>query len=474
VLCAAVAVAFTAAFPSARQTPDRTRPPQPGPAPALKIPAIQKQTLSNGLPVWIVEMHEVPVVDVSVVVRSGAGADPAGRFGAAHYTAAMLDEGAGARMALELADAIEYLGASLSTSSTFDASFVRLHSLVSTLDAALPILGDVVLRPTFPQAEMDRLRSERLTSLLQVRDNPAQLASNAYVRLLYGAAHRYGTPVMGTETTNKAMTVDDLRQFHAAHYRPQNAHLLVVGDVTAASVLPALEKVFGGWKGGGAVPRPALPPAAPPQARQVYLVDKPGAPQSQIRVATIGVQRRTPDYFVIDVMNTILGGSFSSRLNQNLREEHGYSYGAASAFGMRLSPGPFVAQAGVQTDKTGESLVEFFKELDRMKTAVPEAELTRARNLQALGFPGSFETTSDMAGQLIDLIVYELPESFFNEYVPKVQAVASSDVSRAAGQYLQTDRMLVVIAGDLKTIEQPVRATGIAPVTVVSADEVLK
>lgn len=458
----------------AQTTPDRSKPPAPGAAPQLEIPAIQKHTLSNGLPVWIVEMHEVPVVDVSLIVKSGAAADPAGRFGVAHFTAEMLDEGAGSLDALALADAIDMLGASLTTGASFDASTVRLHALVSTLDAALPIMADVALRPTFPQTDLDRLRAERLTALLQLRDNPSQLATAAFNRLLYGADHRYGTGVMGTEATNKAFTADDLRGFHAAHFQPQNAHLLVVGDVTAATVLPALERAFGGWTNTGEVPRPALPAAAQPRARQVFLVDRPGAPQSQIRIGAIGVPRSTPDYHAIDVANTMLGGSFSSRLNQNLREKHGYSYGAGSQFAMRQAAGPFVALSGVQTDKTREALGEFFNELGGMAQPAPTDELARAKNLGALSFPGSFETTTDMAGHLIDLVVYGLPESFFNEYVQKTEAVTAADVQRVAREHIRPDRVIVVVAGDLATIEQPVRAAKLGPVTVVSADDVLR
>jgi zinc protease len=470
----AIVVTMTTAAVFTQGGPDRSRPPASGPAPALSIPAIQKQALSNGLPVWIVEMHEVPVVNVSLIVRSGAAADPTGQFGAASFTAAMLDEGAGTRDALELADAIDSLGASLTTSSSFAASSVRLHALVSTLGTALPIMADVALRPSFPQTDLDRLRGERLTTLLQLRDNPAQLATAAFSRLLYGAAHRYGTGAMGTESTNKALSAGDLRAFHAAHYQPSNAHLLVVGDVTAAAVMPALERAFGAWKNAGTVPTPTLPSTAPIKARQIYLIDKPGAAQSQIRIGSVGVARHTPDYHAIDVANTMLGGSFSSRLNLNLREKNGYSYGAGSQFAMRQQPGPFLALAGVQSDKTREALVEFFNELTGMSTPPPAEELTRVRNLQALGFPGAFETTTGMAAQLIDLVVYGLQESFFNEYVPKIQAVTAADVQRVARQHIQPDRVIVVIAGDLKAIEAPIRAAKLGPVTVVSAEDVLK
>jgi zinc protease len=463
-----------AAAPSAQQAPDRSKPPVPGPAPSLRVPPIQKRTLSNGLPVWIVEMHEVPVVDVTLIVKSGAAADPAGKYGLANFTASMLDEGAGTRNSLDLADAIDFLGASLSTGSSWDSSSVQLHTPVAKLDAALPLWADVVLRPTFPQNELDRVRKERLTTILQTRDSAPALASTAFARLVYGPRHRFGTPAMGNEVSNTEMQVSELKDFYTSHYQPQNAYLLVVGDITPAGVLPKLEQALGSWKNAGPIAKPALPAATQHGARQLYLVDKPGAAQSAIRLGWIGVARSSPDYFVLDVMNTILGGSFTSRLNQNLREEHGYTYGASSVFDMRGAPGPFFATANVQTDKTVESLREFFKELDGMHQPVPADELRRARNLEALSFPGAFETTGGMAGNLSELAVYGLPESFFSEYVPKIQAITAADVERAAKQYLQTNKFAVVVVGDLSKIEKPIRDANFGPVKVVTLDEILK
>jgi len=458
----------------AQQAPDRSKPPATGPAPALKVPPVQKRALPNGLPVWIVEMHEVPVVDLTLIVRSGSASDPAGKYGLASFTAAMLDEGAGTRDALSLADAIDFLGATLSTGSTWDASNVRLHTPLSKLDAALPLWADVLLKPTFADSEVERLRKERLTNILQTRDNASSLASAAFGRLVYGPRHRFGTPGMGNEASNSEMQSSELKDFYAKNYQPQNAYLLVVGDVTPDSIVPKIEKAIGAWKNAGPITKPTLPTATQPTARQIYLVDKPGAAQSAIRIGWVGVARTNPDYFVLDVMNTILGGSFTSRLNQNLREEHGYAYGASSSFDMRATPGPFVAAANVQTDKTVESLREFFKELDGMRQPVPADELKRARNLEALGFPGAFETTNGMAGNLSDLAIYGLPESFFTEYVPKIQAVTVADVERAAKQYLQSDKFAVVVVGDLSKIEKPIRDANFAPVRVVAVDEILK
>jgi predicted Zn-dependent peptidase len=473
---AAIALAALAAATGvvAQQGPDRSKPPAPGPAPSLKLPPIQKRALSNGLPVWIVEMHEVPLANVSLIVRAGAMADPAGKLGVAHFTAAMLDEGAGSRSALELADAIEFLGASISTGSSFDAATVRLQAPVARIDAALPLMADVAVRPAFAANEVERLKKERLTSLLQARDSAGTLADAAFARVLFGPRHRYGTLGMGNESSNGEMTPQDLRSFHAAHYQPRNSHLLVVGDVTAATVLPQLERAFGSWKNAGATPAAKLDAAAQHAARQVYLVDKPGAAQSEIRIGWIGVPRSTPDYYALQVLNTALGGSFSSRLNLNLREQHGYSYGAGSYFDMRIGAGPFAALAAVQTDKTVESLQEFFKELDGIILPMPADELARARNYLALGYPAGFETTAGMASNLISMIVHGLPETFFNEYVSRIQAVTPADVLRVAKQYIQPDRFAVVVVGDLAKIEKPIRALNLGNVRVLTADEILK
>ena len=419
------------AAPALAQVTDRSVAPTPGPVPALTPPAVQKRTLSNGLPVWIVEMHKVPVANVTLAIKTGAAAEPRGRFGLANLTAEMLDEGAGSRGALEIADAVDYLGASLSTSTGFDSSSVDLHVPVARLAEALPLMADVALRPTFPDKELQRVREELLTSLLQAEDDPAALVQFAFPRIVYGAGHRYGTLTFGTAAAIKGFSSDDLRQFHAGHYVPSQSLLIVTGDVTPGEVLPQLERAFGQWTGTAAAD--ATVPAAPQlQARKIYIVDKPGAAQSQIAIGWVGVPRSTPDYFALRVLNTVLGGAFTSRLNQNLRETHGYAYGATSAFDMRASAGPFLASAGVQTDKTAEALTEFFKELEGIRTPIPADELNRATNYLALQLPRSFETTGSVAGSLEQQFVYSLPDDYFQTYTGRVGAVTAAQVQAAA------------------------------------------
>ena len=468
-------VLVAASVTLAAQQPDRKQPPPLGPAPSLKLPAIQKQRLSNGLAVWIVEHHEVPLAQINLIVRSGSAADPIGKYGVGSLTAAMLDEGAGTRSSLDLADAIEFLGANLSTASSFDASSVRMSVPVSKLAEALPLMSDVALRPSFPVSELDRLRKERLTGLLQARDNAGALIQLAFPRIVFGPTHRYGTSANGLPATIEALTVDDLKTFYRSHFRPDNATLLVVGDLTPATALPMLERAFGNWKADGMAPLVADVPNAPQLTkRQVYLVDKPEAAQSQIRIGWVGVSRSTPDYAVLEVLNTVLGGSFTSRLNQNLREKNGYAYGASSGFDMRLSAGPFLASAGVQTDKTADALKEFFNELNGILTPVPPDELAKARNYVALGFPGEFETTGDMARKLEELVIYNLPDTTFSDFVPSVTAVTAADLQRAAARFVQPERMAVVVVGDLKLIEGPIRALNLGPITRVPVDSLFR
>lgn len=458
---------------TAQQAPDRSVAPKPGPVPALKVPDIQKRTLSNGLPVWIVELHKVPVVHATLVFKSGAAADPPGKFGIASLTAEMLDEGAGRRDALQIADAVDYLGANLSTSSTSDATFVDLHVPVARLGDALPIMADVALRPTFPQGELQRVREELLTSIVQAEDDPASLIQFAFPRLVFGPQHRYGTMSFGTAASVKGFDLADLRQFHSQHYVPSNAVLIVTGDVTAATAMSQLEAAFGTWKGAAVAPA-AVPAATQLTTRQVYLIDKPGAAQSQIRMGWVGVPRSTPDYFALRVLNTVLGGSFTSRLNQNLREEHGYAYGAGSSFEMRSGAGPFYAAAAVQTDKTSEALTEFFKELDAIRAPIGGDELEKAKSFLALSLPRSFETTQRLAGSLAQVFVYNLPADYYATYTERVRAVTPADVQRAAERYIQPDKFAVVIIGDRKVIEPGINALNLGPIRSVEIREVMK
>lgn len=457
--------------PSAEATPaqtplDRTRPPALGEPPAVNFPTLQRHRLSNGLEVVLLEHHELPVVDVQLVVRTGAAADAPVVAGRASLTADVLDEGTSTRNALELSDALDFLGATLETAASWDASYASLHVLAPRLAAGLELLADVALNAAFPAGELERIRKERLTQILQQRDEPRVLANQAFAAVVYGAEHPFGSPLLGTQASVTRLDRDALVRFYRTYYRPNNAFLVVVGDVTPATLIPQLERSLGSWQ-PASVPAVTLPPPPPANPTAIYLVDRPGAAQSEVRVGHVGVPRDTPDYFPLLVMNTVLGGSFTSRLNQKLREEKGYTYGAGSVFDFRRGPGPFRALAAVFTGVTDSALVLFLQEIGRIREQpVPEAELERATSFLVLGLPQRLETAGDLAHELSELALYDLGEDFFDRFVARVRAVTAEDVQRVARACLRPDRLAIVIAGDRAQIEGRLRALGVGPLQI--------
>jgi predicted Zn-dependent peptidase len=464
-LCAGAATAATPTKSSKTATAsakpgavDRTKPPVlPAPA-ALDPPVVQTQKLANGLELSVIEMHEVPVVDVILLVRAGAVRDPQDRPGLATFTANMLDEGAGKRSALDIAEEADFLGAELSTSASLENAQVRLHVPKRNLGAALDLMADVTLRPAFPDSEVIRQRELRKNALLQLRDQPTAIAPLAFHAIVFGPQHPYGRPTGGTEPSTAALDRQQVQRFYETLYRPGNARLLVVGDVTPAEARELIEARFGAWK-AAEVPAPPVAQAPPPGKRTFYLVDKPGAAQSVVLIGHVGVPRSSPDYFTLRVLNTVLGGSFTSRLNQNLRETHGYTYGARSSYDMYRMAGPFRAGASVVTAKTDSSLIEFFKELRAIRDGqVPKDELEKAKAFIALGLPQEFETTQGTAGLYLDLLANDLPLDYYKTFTAKLQAVTAEQVQQAAQRTIDPDHFAVVVVGDRKEIESGIRA----------------
>jgi zinc protease len=330
-------------------------------------------------------------------------------------------------------------------------------------------MADVALRPDFPAAELERVRMQALTALLEARAVPRQVASYALAEALF-PGHRYGLPATGTAASLASIKVEDLRGFHGRHYRPGNAALVVVGAV-GKDVLPLVERAFGSWPAGPAAPARLAPPAQV-KGRRIVLIDKPGAAQSVLRFGRVGPPRATPDYPALEVMNTLLGGSFTSRLNDNLREQHGYAYGAGSSFGYRLAGGVFQAAADVQTQSTAEAVTELLKELGRIASPATPAEVERARNYLALGYAEEFETNAQVASKLAEQIVYALPPDVFTAFVPRALAVTPPEVARA-GRLADPANAVVVVVGDRKTIEPRLRALRLGEVVVRTVDEVL-
>ena len=444
---------------AAKPQADRSLLPKEKPDPKLTIPAVQRRKLSNGLDVLVVEHHELPVVSMNLVMKMGAAGDPEGKAGLASLTADLLDEGTPTRSALEISDQLARIGSALQVGAGWDSTTAGLRTLTRHLDRALEIYADVVTNPAFPDKELQRLRQQRLAALRQQRDSPEAIAGLVFQTVLYGRNHPYGHPLGGDEASLQSLSGEDVRAFYQSYFRPNNSALIVVGDVRPDELVAKLEKAFANWKGAHV---PAVDVSAAPAARDrgaIYLVDRPGSVQSVIQIGQVGVPRSSPDYFPLFVMNRILGGASSARINLNLREDKGYTYGASSNFSFRRGAGPFVAAAPVQGFSTKESVAEFLKEIRGIRGEMPvsAAELEGAKQSIVRGFPRGFETPDQIANQLELIVTYDLPDTYFNSYIERVQAVTLEDVSRVANRYLQPDRMAVVIVGDRKAIEQPLR-----------------
>jgi len=462
---ASVASAPGAAAPAPNAGIDLTQPPTLGAPKPLTLPAVVTRDLPNGLRLMVVEQHELPLADFLLVVKSGAETDEAGKLGTATLASSLLKEGTTTRNSLQIADQEAFLGVDIFAGSGWDATTIQLHTPTAQLDSALALFADIALRPAFPTAELERLRKNRLTSLLQVKDRGPEMANRAYAAIVFGSA-AYGRPLTGDEASTNAIQQTDVRRFYDTYFRPNNATLLVVGDVRPDDVERRVRALFGGWDQR---PVPAAtygqPPA--PKPTTIYVVDKPGAAQSSFRIGSVGVPRSTADYFPLTVTNTVLGGSFTSRLNQNLRETKGYTYGASSGFAMRRAAGPFTASAEVVAAKTDSALIEFMKELRAIRDTVARDELEKTKRYLQLQFPGRFETTGGIAGQLAQLVTYDLPFSFYNSYTQGIGAVTQADVQRVARRYIDAEHLAIVIVGDRKSIEPALKATGIGDVVVV-------
>ena len=461
----ALALLAVQSVATAQGTVDRTKPPELGPPPRVSLPPIVTRQLANGLRLMIVEQHELPLADFVLIIGSGGTADPAGKTGVANLTAAMLREGTTTRKSLDIADQTSFLGISLFPQASWESSTLSLHTPTAQLDSALALFADVALHPSFPANEFERIKKNRLTELLQLRDQGPAIANLVFPAILYGNAHPYGSPLIGTEATVTPLTTADLQSYYQANFKPNNATLIVVGDVNPNQVEQKISSLLGGWQRGDV---PQLTYGEPPKssATTIYLVDKPGAAQSSFRIGAVGVPRSTKDYFALTVMNTILGGSFTSRLNQNLREARGYTYGAASRFDMRRAAGPFTASAEIVSAKSDSALLEFMKELNGIRQSVPGDELSRAKRYLQLQLPGNFETTQQIAAALVPVALYGLPLDYYNNYVQNIEAVTQADVARVAQQYINPGSLAIVIVGDRKTIEQALRSTNVGPISI--------
>jgi zinc protease len=433
--------------------------------PELRVPTWTKAKLSGGAELIVSEKHDLPLVSFSITFLGGADQfETAERRGVGSLAAAMMSEGTKTRNGDDLSNALQLLGTNISVGVGAESGAISFVSTTARFAATLDILADMLVNSTFPPEALERLRAQRLVALNQAKAQPGAIAARVFPRVLYGDAHPLGQSP--TEQTVKAITRADVVDFHQRYFKPGRALITVVGDVTPAAVRPVIEKALAGWSPGGERPAFSFPPLPAVKPTTIYLVDKPASAQSTFALGLPGPPRTTPDYYALQVMNTILGGMFQARLNANIREEKGYSYGVSSSFGFGKGPNPFRTGGDIVGDKTDAALMEFMKELRGILGARPvtEAELKTAKESLVQRLPATFASVSAINGALTGLWVHSLPDNYYQQYTKSVMAITSDDVVRVAKKYIDLDHLAIVIVGDRKAIEQTLSATKIAPI----------
>jgi zinc protease len=455
-----------------------TAPPPLGPTPPFHLSEPERTTLSNGIPVLLVRTGNVPVADVRLVVRAGATSDPVGRPGLADWTAAMLLEGAGSKDPLAFAEAVDQLGARLSVVTGWDASTLVLHAPLARLEPALALMADAALRPSVRAEDWKRLAERRATAFLEARDDPGDLSAFAVARAVWGAEHRYGIPVQGSPASLAGATLEQVAAFHRAQWRPDRAVLVVAGAVERNRVIPLLERAFGSWNAEGPAPAEREIPMAsarrpPRKGFEVILVDRPGAAQSVLSAAGRTSETLRPFDPANAVMNTLLGGSFTSRLNDNLREQHGYAYGAGSGFDLRRRGGVFEAGASVATDVTAPALGELIRELGRIRTPASAQEVERARTYYALSLPQEFATTREVAAFWAEVETMGVPLERVRALVSSALRVDPTALAQSAARDVRPEELVYVVVGDRSKVERALRGAGLGPTRVWTVEDLL-
>ena len=454
---------YTDAFETAQNW--RKNKPVAGPAPVLHLPTPEEFTLDNGLKVMLVEDHSLPVLSAHLVARAGSFNDPADKSGLATLTSELMGDGTVSRDLKKLADDEEVIGARVGSSASMDASSVSMEVLTYYTTEGMDLLSDVAQHPGFRAEDVDRRRKQRLVRIAQETDNVGSMAMRVGPRLLFGD-QPYGRSANGTVESIGAITRDDISGYYADHYGPGDSALILAGDVSRAEAEKLAKQYFGNWS-GKTMAATAAPAAPTQQPTHVVIVDKPGAPQTMLLAIGLGVPESSPDSETINVMNFTLGGSFGSRINMNLREQHGYTYGANSGFRRYLDGGVFVASSLVRTDVTAPAAKEMMAEIHNFPVhpSTP-AELGEAREALVRSLPGRFETTGAMAGAIADIFLYSRPLDYFATLPQKYQAITAEDVARVAQKDLHPDQIIVVAAGDRTKIEPALKDAGIGPVEV--------
>jgi zinc protease len=447
--------------------------PTPGTPRDYNFPSFESVTLPNGLRVVVAPVRKLPLVTVLALVDAGSVADPAGQEGVAQLTASLLTEGTGTLTGAALAEVVELMGSTLDAGADWDSSVVKLTTLSSRLPEALALLARVLTEPALPEDEFQRLRNERLAELLQQRSEPRSLADDAFAQAIYAPTARYAKPDGGSEQSVRALTLEQLRAFYSARYSPRVTTVVLVGDLSVDDGVSLVTSALGEWK--GVVPSPCgAPDMVLTVPRGVRIVRKADAPQSELRVGHVGVQRLTPDYFPLVLCNAILGGLFSSRLNLNLREEHAYTYGAHSGVDWRRWAGPFSMDAAVQSDVSGKAVREMLNEFDRIRAEpVTRSELSLAISYLDGVFPIRFETTRAIASALASQSIYSLPADYYDTYRANIRAVTAADILRVAQAHFDPARLQVVAVGDPEAISAPLAELGVGDVAVIDAVDTL-
>ena len=443
---------------------DRSRLPAIGPSPSFRFPSIHKHRLQNRLGLWAVEHRDLPVLTFMLVLPSGSAADFDGYEGLAAITADMLDEGSGDRSAIDINAAFARLGAQLDTDVSSDATILTVTCLSKFARPALLLLADCVIRPSLSESDFDRIRQLRLTRLVQIRDMPSAIADRAIMQLVYGA-HPYAHMALGTEEALRQISIDDVRAFHRRVYAPPHSTLLASGDLSAGELEELAHEAFGGWTnaGGSIAPDPALAPPPAEPSHRLALVNKTGAAQSEIRIGEVGLTRNTPDYHPLIVLNMVLGGQFVSRINMKLRQEKGLTYGARTSFDFRRGRGPFILQTSVQSDGTAEAIEEALNEINAIRTSRPPSaeEVETAKAGLTRGYARNFETAEQIARAMAQLLLYGLPDDYFDTFAAKVGQVNVERAREVAAAHLDPGKLATAVVGDASFVGPQLTRAGI-------------
>ena len=450
---------------------DRSRLPPLRPVPRFTFPPITKSTLANGLRIWTAHHDEVPMTEFLVVLRHGASVDPVGREGLAAFTTDLLDEGTGSMSAIDVSEELARVGAQLGVDVGADAIFVGVSSLTRFSERSLRLLADIIVRPSLREDDFGRVRQQRLNRLVQLRDMPGAIAERVFMRLLYGDAP-YGHTPLGREASLTAITLDDVREFHRRTFRPGDMTLVAVGDGNHDALHRLAESVFGSWEAGQA---PASDDETPlPQPARLNVIVRPGAPQSELRIGHVAVSRATPDYHALVAANMVLGGQFVSRVNLNLRGEKGITYGVRTAFEFRRAPGPFVLNVSVDKAATALAISESIKEISDIRDARPVSSSELAIGVAALtrGYAKNFETCDQLARAVAQLALFNLPEDFYSEFVPRIEALSPDEVTQAAARHLDPSRLTTLVVGDVDTTSQEFGRLNLGATELLSPDSI--